>query len=67
MHYYFSLHSSWVFGYFFQIIFGVNITLFNFFQAIDDAFKISLPKPSFTSYKTMDYVEHMYVFFYRIY
>ncbi|KAK2551506.1 WD repeat and FYVE domain-containing protein 3 [Acropora cervicornis] len=36
-----------------------DIFLRNKREAIDDAFKISLPKPSFTSYKTMDYVEHM--------
>lgn len=36
-----------------------DIFLQNKREAIDDAFKISLPKPSFTSYKTMDYVEHI--------
>lgn len=29
------------------------------FQAMEDAFKIALPKPSFTSYSSRDYVEHM--------
>lgn len=36
-----------------------DIFLQNKREAIDDVFKISLPKPSFTSYKTLDYVEHM--------
>lgn len=29
------------------------------FQAMEDALKIALPKPSFTSYSSRDYVEHM--------
>ena len=36
----------------------VNFFVVNF-QAMEDAFKIALPKPSFTSYSSRDYVEHM--------